>query len=248
MATGPVSPWLRGIIDTLVGAELLRASAIPHRNRLAVILVDSAFETACRAFLQHKAKIKLGDSHKHRDNLVSTMRSKLTGIDTAVWDNIKFYYEEIRCDFYHQSAGKTITDTALLDYRDTVEFVIDDAFGMKVRPMVEEQLVAAQVAAAAEDTDGKATPTPQLGDVTDRPSKVLIAVAVSAPKSVDDVNAFFKREGDALRLRPDEFTTILARNSGSKRLFYFDRSARAWKVSGLGQKRLLELRREGSDA
>jgi hypothetical protein len=71
-----VSPWMRGVIDTLVGAELLRGSAIPHRNRLVVILIDSAFETACRAFLQHKEKIKMGDSHRHRDNLISTMRSK----------------------------------------------------------------------------------------------------------------------------------------------------------------------------
>ena len=63
MAGDAVSPWLRGIMDTLVGAELLRLSAIPHRNRLAVILIDSAFETACRSYLQHKAKIKLSDSH-----------------------------------------------------------------------------------------------------------------------------------------------------------------------------------------
>ena len=134
---GPVSgdtmsPWLRGVTDTLVGAELLRASAIPHRNRLAVILIDSAFETACRSYLQHKAKIKLGDTHKHRDNLISAMKSKLGGLDIAAWDSIDFYYEGIRCDFYHQSAGKTITDTALLDYRDPVEFVIDAAFGIGI--------------------------------------------------------------------------------------------------------------------
>ena len=137
MAADTIKPWLRGIIDTLVGAELLRGSAIPHRNRLAVILIDSGFETACRAFLQYKAKIKLSDSHKHRDALISTMKSKLPDIDANVWDNINYYYEEIRCDFYHESAGKTVIDTSLLDYRDTVEFVIDTAFGMKVRPMVE---------------------------------------------------------------------------------------------------------------
>jgi hypothetical protein len=57
-----ISPWLRGIIDTLVGARLISQSAIPHRNRLAVILFDSAFETSCRAYLTHKAKIKLSDS------------------------------------------------------------------------------------------------------------------------------------------------------------------------------------------
>ncbi len=46
--------------------------------------------------------------------------AKLDHIDQQVWDNINFYYQDIRCDLYHQSAGKTVTDDALLDYRDTV--------------------------------------------------------------------------------------------------------------------------------
>lgn len=242
-----MSPWMRGVIDTLVGAELLRGSAIPHRNRLAVILIDSAFETACRAFLQHKAKIKLSDSHKHRDNLLSTMKSKLKEIDSDVWDNINFYYEEIRCDFYHQSAGKTITDTAVLDYRDTVEFVIDSAFAIKVRPVVDQQLVAAQTTESADDGAADLGPSIHLADTKDRTTKVLIAVATVAPRGVDEVNGFFKREGESLRLKPEEFTTVLARNSGSKKLFYFDREARSWKLSKLGRNRLDAANREGSN-
>jgi len=229
---------MTGVIDTLVGSDLLRGSAIPHRNRLAVILIDSAFETASRAFLQHKAKIKLGDSHKHRDNLISTMKSKLTEIDSEVWDSINFYYEEIRCDFYHQSAGKTITDTAVLDYRDTVEFVIDTAFATKVRPLVEQQLVIAQTLDAADDAMAHSVPNIHVTEVKDRTTKVLIAVAAVAPRSVDEVNDFFKREGEPLRLKPAEFTTVLARNSGSKNLFFFDREARSWKLSKVGRTRL----------
>ena len=225
---------MRGVIDTLVGSELLRASVIPHRNRLAVILIDSAFETACRAYLQHKAKIKLSDNHKHRDNLIATMKGKLGQIDTEVWDSINFYYEEIRCDFYHQSAGKTITDTALLDYRDTVEFVIDTAFATKVRLLVEEQLVAAQTAEKVEE-GGHVRPAIHVTDVRDRTLKVVIAVAAVAPRSVNDVNEYFKREGESLRLKPEDFTSVLARNSGSKKLFFFDREARCWKLSKLGR-------------
>lgn len=237
---------MTGVIDTLVGSELLRGSAIPHRNRLAVILIDSAFETACRAFLQHKAKIKPGDSHKHRDNLISTMKSKLKEIDSEVWDSINFYYEEIRCDFYHQSAGKTITDTAVLDYRDTVEFVIDTAFATKVRPLVEQQLVAAWTIDTADDGIVNSGPTIHVTDTTDRTTKVLIAVAAVGPKSVDEVNAYFRREGEPLRLKPEGFTTILARNSGSKKLFYFDHEARCWKLSKLGRKRLDAASQEGA--
>jgi hypothetical protein len=100
-----------------------------------------------------------------------------------------------------------------------VEFVIDTPFGMKVRPMVETGPVDAQVKAAAEEKpDAASTPTVHVADTKDRTEKVLIAVATVAPKTVDDVNAFFKREGESLRLKPEEFTSILARNSGSKKL------------------------------
>jgi len=242
-----MSPWMRGVIDTLVGSELLRGSTIPHRNRLAVILIDSAFETACRAFLQHKAKIKLSDSHKHRDNLISTMKSKLNEIDAEVWDSINFYYEEIRCDFYHQSAGKTITDISVLDYRDTVEFVIDTAFATKVRPLVEQQLIAAQTTDTADDAVLHPIPTIHPTESRDRTTKVLIAVAAVAPKSVDEVNEYFKREGETLRLKPEEFTTFLARNSGSKKLFYYDRAARRWKLSKLGLDKLCAAKQEDAN-
>ena len=60
-----------------------------------MILIDSAFETACRSFLQHKVKIKLGDNRKHRDTLISTMKSKLGEVDIAVWDNINFYIKPV---------------------------------------------------------------------------------------------------------------------------------------------------------
>ena len=77
---------------------------------------------------------------------------------------------------------------------------------------------------------------------------MLIAVAASSPKAVDDVNEFFRREGESLRLKADEFTSILARNSGSKKLFYFDKAERCWKVSKLGNRKLLKLSDdEGSD-
>jgi hypothetical protein len=231
---------MRGIIDTLVGAELLRASRIPHRNRLAVILIDSGFETACRAFLQHKAKIRLSDAHKHRDNLIAAMKSKLPTIDPDVWDNINFYYDEIRCDFYHESAGKTITDTALLDYRDTVEFVVDQAFGEDIRRIVESALQ--DVTAAKPTIDEKADFGIHVTEIDGRVEKVVVAVARVHPERVEELNDFFKREGDSLRLRHPEFTNMLARNDGSKKLFYFDREKKRWTLSALGKFRLNQLR------
>ncbi len=214
-----VAPWLRGIIDTLVGARLISQSAIPHRNRLAVILLDSAFETSCRAYLTHKAKIKLGDSHKHRENLVSTIKSKLSNVDDVVWDNIDYYYTEIRLDFYHQSAAKTITDVQLLEYQEAIEFVISNAFSTRIDELANnefQQLI--KTASLISNTIGTA-PAMAVQNVNDKVSKIMIAVATLHPKTGDEVNDFFKKEGDALRLKKDDFLNVVARNSGSKKFF-----------------------------
>jgi len=239
-----VAPWLRGIIDTLVGARLISQSAIPHRNRLAVILLDSAFETSCRAYLTHKAKIKLGDSHKHRENLVSTIKSKLSNIDDVVWENIDYYYTEIRLDFYHQSAAKTITDVQLLEYQEAIEFVISNAFSTRVDELANnefqqliknESLIIETVSTA---------PVTAVRNVKDKIFKVLIAVATVHPKTVDEINDFFKKEGDSLRLKKDDFLNVVARNSGSKNLFYYDRQNRSWEISGTGKFKLSQLEGE----
>lgn len=233
------SPWVRGIVDTLVGAALIRNSAIPTRNRLVVILVDTAFETACRAFLKYHLRIKLDQNHAHRETLVKTVKAKLQDIDQEVWDNIDYYYTEIRCDFYHQSAGKTLTDTDLLDYQETVEFVIDRAFGISIGDLVR----AAQEALP----EGSTTPQTDIPEgvsihqVDDDRDKVLVAVAFTSPESVEEINAYFKREGEKLRLKPKDLTGILARNSGTKRYFFYNRKTRRWELSGLGKFRLKQL-------
>jgi hypothetical protein len=241
------APWLAGIIDTLVGARLLRRSTLPHRNRLAVILLDTAFETACRAFLRYCANIRLEDAHKNRDNLVKAVRAKLPEIDPAVWESIHYYYQEIRCDFYHHSAGKTITDEATLDYQETVEFVIDRAFDMRsgsVADMDAESAVFTKADGETSGTPSYALPLARLKDQTD---KVLLAVSVLNPSKVGEVNEFLRREGDSLRLTGNEFTNTVARNTGSKRMFYFNKEFHRWELSGLGRYRLKQLAQGASD-
>jgi hypothetical protein len=90
-----ISPWIAGVVDTLVGARVILGTNIPHRNRLAVILMDAALETACRAFLKHRKRIALSDAHRHRDNLVKAVRGNLKEIDDVVWESINYYYEVI---------------------------------------------------------------------------------------------------------------------------------------------------------
>lgn len=244
MSERTVSPWLRGIVDTLVGAEVLRTSVIPNRNRLAVILIDSAFETACWAFLRHKAKIRPQENHKHRENLVSAVKAKLDHIDQQVWDSINFYYQDIRCDLYHQSAGKTVTDDALLDYRDTVQFVIDQAFGTDIATLVETELVKNAKASVATLPESGTIDKVRVTQVDGKPDKVLIAVSAILPRDVSQVNEFFRKEGDPLRLKQTEFRQIVAQNSGSKKYFYYDKEQKVWSLSALGKFKLTQLAKE----
>ena len=236
-----VSPWIAGIVDTLVGARVLLGTTIPHRNRLAVILLDTAFETACRAFLKQKKRIKLTDAHRTRETLVKATRGNLKDIDDAVWESVAYYYEEIRNDLYHESAGKTITDTALLDYQDTIEFVIGRALDVSIGTMVAAEVEELKKAAVAEPVQLGAVATPSLRGVSNRIDKVILGVAAVQPQSVDTLNEFFKREGDSLRLKAAEFTNIVARNSGSKRFFYFSKEQKAWVLSSAGQFKVSQI-------
>lgn len=240
-----ISPWIAGIVDTLVGARVLLGTNIPHRNRLAVILMDTAFETACRAFLKHKKRVKLTDAHKSRETLIKTTRGNLKDIDDAVWENVAYYYEEIRNDLYHESAGKTITDAALLDYQDTVEFVVGRALDVSVSPMVSAEIERLKQTAALEASQVGAVAAPGLRGISDRISKVVVGVAAVHPSSAEDLNEYFKREGDSLRLKPAEFTNLLARNSGSKRFFYYSKQQKTWQLSAAGQFKLSEISSRG---
>jgi hypothetical protein len=235
------SPWIAGVVDTLVGARIILGTNIPHRNRLAVILMDTAFETACRAYLKHRKKIKLTDAHRNRDTLVKAVHGNLKEIDVAVWDSLNYYYEEIRNDLYHESAGKTITDASLLDYQDTVEFVIGRAFEVSVSPMVSAELEKLKISDAANAPDFGSVATPGLHGVSDRVDKVIVGVATAQPQNVNALNEFFKREGDSLRLKPAEFTNIVARNSGSKRFFYYSKEQKVWGLSSAGRFKLSQI-------
>jgi len=234
------NPYLRGIVDTFLGVKLLLQSNIPHRNRLAVILLDSAFETACRAYLTYVSNVKLSDNHKHRDNLIKTVKSKLSQIDEDVWNNIEYYYTEIRCDFYHQSAGKTITDVTLLDYQDTIEFVINEAFNIKINQLVEAELVLLKKESTEVTVNSSSKYIP-LHKLRDKLDKIIVSVNQVKPKSFDELNEFFKKEGDSLRLEKNDFTNIVARHSGSKKYFYYDKGLKVWDLSSIGKFKLSQL-------
>jgi hypothetical protein len=242
-----MKPYIRALVETFVGAEIIRIYNIPHKNRLGLILIDSAFETACRIFLQYVENIKLTDAHTNRETLMKTMKSKLTDVDKEVWDSINFFYEEIRNDFYHQSSTKTITDNSYTDYKDIIEFVLNRAFKITLRELVDAELTKVQEELKKENEHNSVVETDidlVLSQIKDRVDKTLVAVFKLSPQKASEVNDFFKVEGEKYRLKDEEFLNIVGRNSGSKKFFYFDREQKKWRISKLGKTRLDQLKSE----
>ena len=238
-----IAPWIHGVVEGMAGALLLHESGFPQRNRLAVLLLDSALETAVRAFLRYKAKIRLTEAHKNRENLFKVVRSNLQTVDPEVWDTLDYYYQEVRCELYHESAGKTITDDAFLDYKESVEFVVDQMFNIRSESLARVQCRQAADSGAAHTQSAQSIAL-QLHSLDDPVEKVIVAVGAQAPKKVDEINEFLRKSGDSYRLEANEFTNILARNSRSKKFFYDNKELKVWQLSGLGEYRFSQLRLE----
>jgi hypothetical protein len=165
-----------------------------------------------------------------------------------VWKDIDYFYEDIRCDFYHQSAGKTITDVTLLDYKDTVAFVVDTAFAVKIEDLVNAEMKNQGIAPRSTVPSQTEQILPPVTTLHNRVDKMILTVATVRPTGAETVNAFFKKEGDSFRIKPKEFGDIVGRHSASKKYFYYDRTAKCWELSGLGKFKLTQIIAESSDA
>lgn len=228
-------PWLRGIIETLTAANLIKHSKIEHRNRLIVILLDSALEISFRNFLKRNKNIKLSEQHKHRENLVKTVKDN-TSFDQKVWDLINYYYEDIRCDLYHSSSDKTLTDTSLDDYSELVEFVIDTLFSIKSRECILEPKEVIEENEIKKENDNQIYFSNLKSDL----EIFLVGVDKCKPSSFTELNEYLKKEGARKRFTSKQFNNCSRVNY--RHLFYHDKSMKKWNLSSEGLRRLREIK------
>lgn len=227
--------WLRGIIESLTAANLIRHSKIEHRNRLIVILLDSALEIAFRDFLKRTKNIKLSEQHKHRENLVKTVKDN-TSFDAKVWDSINYYYEDIRCDLYHSSADKTLTGSSLDDYVELVEFVIDTLFNIKSRDYILKPEEVMDFGIAKNDQGEHV----YFSDLQSDLEIFLVGVDRCNPASFTELNECLKREGAKKGFTSKQFNNCAGANY--RYLFYRDKSTKRWNLSSEGIRKLREIK------
>src|ERR1051326_4039812 len=117
-----IKPWLMGVASTLMAVLRLRDSNIPYNGRLALILIDTVFETACFVYLRNELGWKrqplgaLADA-RSRTQLFNTVKSEKT-IDPDIWDVIDECHVE-RNERAHFDPNKDIAEAFVRNYFDT---------------------------------------------------------------------------------------------------------------------------------
>jgi len=228
--TNPLPPWVRGIADNLAAAKLLLDSVLESRNRLALILLDSALEIGFREYLENVKKITGldDDAMKHRENLIKVVgrNSKITEDD---WTQIDFFYE-LRCNCYHESASLTLNDTLIAEFYTLVSSIVDLLFDVTISAHLPDQADIIRKSAL-----GPAITLP-INKARSEIDEIIMALFDGPLKSTKEIAERLKQKGSRRRLTPSK---ISGRMSATKHFFYDGPDG--WTLSDAGRDRFFEI-------
>jgi len=125
-------PWSAGLLDSIIAVDLfVRPSTLTQKNRIALIVLDSALEIAYKEFLVNEKSIGTGKFGTIAGNRAAVQKEVLQhlSIPLATVQKIDHYYK-LRCDLIHQRATPNVTDAQIEDYRKIVEQALHDMFGL----------------------------------------------------------------------------------------------------------------------
>jgi hypothetical protein len=226
----PLPPWVRGLADNLAAAKLLLDSTLESRNRLALILLDSALEIGFREYLENVKKITGLDPEdmKHREKLNKVVRrnSPITDED---WTRLDFFYQ-LRCDCYHESASLTMNDSLIGEFYTLVSSIIDLLFDVTISAYVPTQAeiigkpagpLAIPISAAATDVE-----------------EIVIALFDGPLKTTKDIVEKLKQKGSRRSMTPSNISSRMA-DAKYRHLFY--KAADGWTLSDAGRDRFFEV-------
>ena len=120
-----VLPWKKSLTDMLLISDKIFHKKEPeHRNRVVVLLFDSAVEVGMRAYLRLVINTKEStteSSEQDFNKLVKSVKaaSKNQNLDKDTWGNIEQMHR-IRNKLYHEFAEMTVEDSSILSYKAAV--------------------------------------------------------------------------------------------------------------------------------
>jgi hypothetical protein len=232
-STNPLPPWVRGLADNLAAAKLLLDSTLESRNRLALILLDSALEIGFREYLENVKKITGNpEAMRHRETLIKMVR-KNSQITDADWGQIDFFYQ-LRCDCYHESASLTLNDTLIGEFYTLVSSIVDLLFDVTISAHLPNQAdimgktlspLSIPVSAARSDVE-----------------EIVIALFDGPFKTTKEISEKLKQKGSKRRMTPSKISSRMS-DAKYKHLFYA--GADGWILSDAGRDRFFEVADRG---
>lgn len=127
-------PWTAGIVDSAIAADMIYRQSLMHKNRISLIVLDSTLEIAYKEYLVNEVKLGSKKFKAISDNRSSVQKEVLKHIALTL-DEVKKidHYYKLRCDLIHQRATPNIGDDDIDDYRDIIENILEEMFGVKLK-------------------------------------------------------------------------------------------------------------------
>jgi hypothetical protein len=124
-------PWTAGLVDSVIAADLIYKHSLSQKNRISLILLDSALEIAYKEYLVNEQNIGNAAFKKLCENRAEVQKEVLKHLTLApqIVQKIDHYYK-LRCDLIHLRATPNITDAQVEDYRVIVEDVLSRMYGL----------------------------------------------------------------------------------------------------------------------
>ena len=125
-------PWASGLQDSIIAADSVSSLTLSHKNRIALIVIDSTLEIGYKEYLVNERNIGRTAFKKIAENRSEVQKEVFKSIQVSqtIKQKIDHYYR-LRCDLIHQRATPNISDTEIQDYRSIVEDLLNKMFGLQ---------------------------------------------------------------------------------------------------------------------
>jgi hypothetical protein len=129
-------PWVKGLYEGVIAADLLVKQNLEQRNRIALIVLDSTLEIGFKEYLVHDSgnhytDNQLMDIFKTRHKVHNEIK-KYVVINLDVWKKIA-HFSDLRNKLIHQRATVGVSDNEVDDFREVVEAVLRKLYKLKFR-------------------------------------------------------------------------------------------------------------------
>jgi hypothetical protein len=127
-------PWARGSYESIIAVDLIFKQNLIEKNRICLILLDSALEIGFKDYLVNESGKFYSDSDLLRifgkRHLVHQEIQPFITIDPPTWKRIKYFYG-LRCELIHKKTSANIIDDDIIEFRGIVENTLKKLFNLK---------------------------------------------------------------------------------------------------------------------